>query len=83
MPRNMAVQSPYARIIRHEAHDNMRLCGNSNGVASHGVVYVPSRGVGAVAELAGAPTYDLETVTWSRRKSHERGRGQVRGEEGK
>lgn len=61
VPRYMAMQRPHPRIVGDEPDDDVPLRGDGDGVASHGVLEVPGRGV-AVHVLAGTPAYYLETM---------------------
>lgn len=67
MPCDVAVQSPYPRVVRHEAQDDMGLRWHGDGVPTHGVVEVPRRSVAvARAKLARPPTYYLKAMAWFR-----------------
>lgn len=63
VPGDMAVHGPDARVVGQEPDDDVRLCRHGDGVAAHRVLEVPRRV--ALAELALAPAYDLETVPCS------------------
>ena len=62
VPGDVAVEGPDARVVGDEADDDVALARHGHRVPLHGVLQVPRR-VAAVAELAGAPAYDLEAVS--------------------